>query len=383
MSDIIKCQEVLLRLAQEKGYLTFDDILNASDTFSLSVVEVDNLSESIQVRGILVYETAPNYSETAEDKELVDYSRTDYETVFKEILELAPQLKQLIDEIKDLPTPRYGEVTQLALQIREGNQFARDRLIKLYMRNVLKSSLTFSKLYELDLEETISSGFAGLISAVDHYDPAGFTAFGPYAGLWMQQMIHRECSPVWIDYYFPAHYREKINRILQKYNQYSAGEEIGSPAFFEVVSRISNEIEYSQKEIIDCLYTVYSQKFGKISIEEIASQELPSEDDNLSPDNDGEPPTISPELIAEPPQLENIFAKERTITINKVLNTLSQRERKVIEMRNGFHSSKPQTLEEVGRQFHVTRERVRQIEAKAMRKLQHPSRKKLLKPFRP
>ena len=137
MADISKCQEGLLGLAAQQGYLTFDDILNASEAFSLSVTEVDFLSEAIQLRGIIVYESAPQIGQSSQsDDDVLDYSRTDYDAIFEELLDLAPQLKHLVDEIKSFPAPQWGEVNQLARQIAEGNQFARDRMIMLYIRRI-------------------------------------------------------------------------------------------------------------------------------------------------------------------------------------------------------------------------------------------------------
>ena len=92
MPDISKCLDELIILAEKQGYLTFDDILNASDAFSLSVTGVDFLSEAIQLRGIIVYETAPNNRQESDDEEFLDYSRTDYNVIFEEVLDLAPQL---------------------------------------------------------------------------------------------------------------------------------------------------------------------------------------------------------------------------------------------------------------------------------------------------
>lgn len=89
MADISKCQESLLVLATQQGYLTFDDILNASEAFSLSVTEVDFLSEAIQLRGIIVYESAPQMGQSSQsDEGVLDYSRTDYSAIFDELLVL-------------------------------------------------------------------------------------------------------------------------------------------------------------------------------------------------------------------------------------------------------------------------------------------------------
>lgn len=370
MSDISKCQESLLKIADQQGYLTFDDILNASDTFSLSVTEVDFLSEAIQLRGIIVYETAPLLrNDQQSDEDILDYSRTDYDAIFEEILGIAPQLKTLIDEIKSYPAPQWGEVNQLAKQIAEGNNFARERMIILYMRSVLKIALSMTKQYELDIEEAISSGFIGLMNAVDRYDPAGFSAFHSYASLWIQQGIQRDCNPTWIDYYFPAHYKEKMFRSLQKYQQYTAGEDIDSEAYCVLLDRVAKEIELPSDEVDKALKACFIQKFGKQSIECLIEQELNEE-------------LIPNELVSGEEEIfEDLFYKDLVEAVDETLSSLTEREAQVVRMRNGIGYTSAMTLEEIGSLMNVTRERIRQIEAKAMRKLSHPSRTKKLKGF--
>lgn len=369
MADISKCQEGLLRLAKQQGYLTFDDILNASDTFSLSVTEVDILSEAIQLRGSIVYETAPQIAQGLQtDEEVLDYSRTDYDGIFNEILEIAPQLNTLVAEIKSFPAPQWGEVNQLVMQVGEGNRFARDRVIMLYMRNVLKIALSMTKQYSLDLEDAISSGFIGLMNAVDRFDPSGFSAFHSYASLWIQQGIQRDCNPVWIDYYFPAHYKERMFRSLQKYYQYSCGESVGSKEYYLLVQRIAQEIELSELDVDKALRSAFSQMYGKESVEELIELE----------DSDG---ICMDRLVSNEDYFNEQFNKELSEIIKNALSSLSEREALVIRMRNGIGYNAPMTLEEIGFVLNVTRERIRQIEAKALRKLAHPSRAKKLRPI--
>ena len=370
MADISKCQDELIILAEKQGFLTFDDILNASDAFSLSVSEVDFLSEAIQLRGIIVYEIAPNIRKESDDEEFLDYSRTDYNAIFAEVLALAPQLKTLIEEIKGFPAPQWGEINILAMQIAEGNQFARDRLITLYMRNVVKIALSMAKQNELDIEDAISSGFAGLLNAVDRFDPSGFSAFHSYASLWIQQGIQRDCNPVWIDYYFPAHFKEKMFRSLQAYNHFSIGEEVGTQEYYSLIQRIAQETELSTTEVDKALRNAFIQMYGKESIETL----IEIEDSN---------DYMTSEWLAcnEESIIGNQLHRESKEIIDKILASLSEREALVIKMRNGFGDYPPMTLEEIGSIMNVTRERIRQIESKALRKLAHPSRAKKLRPL--
>ena len=369
MADISKCQDELVILAEKQGYLTFDDILNASDAFSLSVSEVDFLSEAIQLRGIIVYEIAPNNKKESDDEEFLDYSRTDYDAIFAEVLDLAPQLKTLIKEIRGFPAPQWGEINILAMQIAEENRFARERLITLYMRNVIKIALSMAKQNEFDIEDAISSGFAGLLNAVDKFDPAGFSAFHSYASMWITQGIQRDCNPKWMDYYFPAHYKDRMYKAFQKYKQYTAGEEVGSKEFTELALRIADEIEVEPAEVSLALERAIMQKYGKICFEDLI--ELDQADGSLPPE------LIQSDDISLETPIQNDLSK----TIESVLSSLSEREALVIRMRNGIGYDKPMTLEEIGSLMNVTRERIRQIEAKAMRRLTHPSRKKKLEAY--
>lgn len=358
MADIGRCQEILLVLAEKQGYLTFDDILEQADAFSLSVAEVDALSEAIHLRDIIVYESAPTADYQQEDEEISDYSRTDYEMLFAEILELAPQLSALIDAIKSYPPPQYGEITQLKRQAAEGNQFAFNRLVTLYMRNVLKIALSMTKQYELELEDAISSGFIGLMSAIDKYDPAGFSPFHSYASRWIQQGIQRDCRPRWMDYYFPAHYQEKMLRVLQRYDQYAIGEEMGSVKYHEVVEQIACEVDLSADDVDTTLSTALVQKHGKCSIEVLSTPECACAD------------TLPREMTVDDEiSLNAVFQRALGDSIEEILGSLTPKERMVIKLRNGISVAQPMTLEEIGSLLHVTRERVRQIEKKSMRRL--------------
>lgn len=367
MANISDCQEALFCLAETQGYLTFDDIMDTTDAFSLSVAQVDRVSEAIQLRGIIVYETAPQAKNTDEDLE--DYSRSDYESVYAEIMDLSENLQTLVEEIRTLPPPQYGELSVLTTQVANGNDFARERLISLYMRNALKIALSMTKQYELDIEDAVSAGLIGLINAVDRYDPNGFSVFPSYASMWIQQNIQRDCNPTWMDFYFPAHYQANLFRVYQMYVELTGGDNAGENDSDRIFEKIATETDIDVIQVKKYIETVRTQQ-GRLSLDSLIES---------CENGDVEYPFA---LICDSDHvLYEASVSLRNEVISDALSTLKERERQVIFLRYGFTDGKPKTLEEVGAEFNVTRERIRQIEAKAIRKLQHPARSKRLKEF--
>lgn len=255
----------------------------------------------------------------------------------------------------------------LARQVADGNQFARERLITMYMRNALKFALSISKQYDYDLEEAISSGFHGLIIAVDRYNPAGFSVFHSYAFRWIQQRIHRDCNPNWMTYYYPVHAQDKIYRALQYYEALSSGaEEYGSFQYYELISKISMKLELSGEEVENYIISALIQKNGRFSIETIKNSEEKEVD-------------FPYELIVGDEHFfERIFQNDIKAYMDDILSCLKNRERQVIIMRYGLETSKMMTLEEIGVKLGVTRERIRQIESTSLRKLRNQLRGKKL-----
>ena len=198
MSKVADCQKLLIAESEKKGFLTFDDIMDMSDAYSLSVSEVDQLSEALEIRGIIIYETAPIGKDV---DHFEDYSRIDYEAIFEEIISLSPDLEYVVELIRKLPPPQYGEITALTMQTTAGNAYARERLILIHLRVALKIALSMAKSHQYDIIDAVSAGFVGLVIAVDRFDPDGFSAFQSYASLWIQQNINRECNPIWMEYY--------------------------------------------------------------------------------------------------------------------------------------------------------------------------------------
>ena len=362
--QIDECQKHLINLSETQGYLTFDDILDASDAFQLSVSEVDRVSEALQLRGIIVYEQKP---ESQSSEEIEDYSRVDYETIFSEVIEMDESMQEIVNEIRKCPPPQYGEVRQLIMQIRSGNMYARDRMINIYLRNVLKVALSMTKQYDLEISDAFSTGVTGLMTAIDRFDPSGFSAFHSYASMWIQQSIQRNCNPRWMEFYYPVHAKDIVLKIISAYKDRN-DLELSTNADFAWKQKLSNELQTDIPTVEGLLNIALLQFEGKVSLEEML------EEDNI---DDFEKYIVftgeGPEDKAEKTELRKL--------LNEILNKLTDKEKTVICMRNGYGYDHCFTLEEIGQKMNVTRERIRQIEAKVLRKMNHPSIKRLLDEF--
>lgn len=188
--------------------------------------------------------------------------------------------------------------------------------------------------------------------------------------MWITQGIQRDCNPKWMDYYFPAHYKDRMYKAFQKYEQYTTGEEIGSLEYSNLVHEIADELEMDSNVVFRVLESAITQKYGKFSFEDFIECDF---------DYTGNLPAAL--IQFEDTALEALMQKDLSRAIEEVLASLPDREALVVRMRNGIGYDKAMTLEEIGSSMNVTRERIRQIESKAMRKLAHPSRKKKLEGF--
>lgn len=372
MSGLIECQQNLLALANDKGYLTFDDILEAADTSLLSLSDIDRLSDNLQSLGVLLYETAPEQDDDTDAYS--DYSRTDYGAIFSEITSLSDAIIPLIELVKDILPPQFGEVQSLVEQLQYGNNYARERLIVSHLRIALKIALSVSKQYSYNIEDAVSASFIGLMEAVEHFDPNGFSAFQSYASMWIQQNIHRYCTPVWMEYYCPVHVKEKIFPVLLQYNHNSSTIVVDDSFDPEVINEIAAAADMPNSQVERILRFAYTQLFGhkELDAAPVTEEDLDTERlslfkiDNVEALNDNLDEIIERKALRE--------------TLDKLLETFTPREQEIIRLRFGFDGM-PQTLEEVGQFFNITRERVRQIENKCIRRLRHPSKAKKIRDF--
>lgn len=356
----------LLDLATKQGYVTFDDIIDAAEQWKLPLNEVDWLSNSISTRGVLVCDEVPEKTNRVDESdEYDDYAQCDYEAVFNRIVELEPSLSLFIDKVKMIKPPQYKEMAGIVYQAKEGNKYAKNRIVEMYLRMALRIGLQRAEQYDADLVDCIGDACIGLIIAVDKYDPDTSGPFGSYASLWMLQNISREQKTQRPNVYYPVHKKE------QYYTMYPILKDRGCTTCDKVwicreVRRIvQSRLECANEQAEDVvLQTLAFDSFNEMYENAVSKAKyiLDKHEEHIY--------RLFIEKLSVFDDIEDIIGEqEMRETINEVLNILTDREQKVIRDRFGFDDGKEKTLEEVGADFGVTRERIRQIETKALKKL--------------
>ncbi len=300
----------------------------------------------------------PSLDELENDEDLVD--EFDFFANTNLIDEIADDsVKLYLHEIGKIPLLSFEEETKLAYQILEGSQKAKDKMAEANMRLVVSIAKRYSG-RGLDFLDLIQEGNTGLLRAVDKFDPDKGFKFSTYATWWIRQAITRAIADQARTIRIPVHMVETINKLLrtqrrltQQLNREPSLEELAKEMDMEV-----DKVEYIMKIKQDI--SSLDASIGRDGDDEDSVLgDFISDDDNDSPED-----VASTQLLKE--------------QINEVLGSLSERERKIIQMRFGLGNGKSRTLEEVGQEFDVTRERIRQIEAKALAKLRkHKDSKKL------
>ena len=371
--------EQLTALAERQGYVTFDNIMDCADEHSLPIQDFDWLSNSITTRGILVYNEAPSHTVPSEDDEFDDYAQSDYDVVYEKIVEYSPSLEPFVSFVKSVMPPQRGEIKQLKYQIVDGNAYARDRMIEMHLRLALRVALQRAEAYDMDIEDAIGYACVGLVTAVDRYDPDTSGAFASYAALWILQNISREQSTQRPLVYYPVHKKEDYFTMFPILKSHGC---IGCEKL-----RQCNDAIQMIVERIGCSYQDAKKILGQMIPDERIEDLLSLYTDEIE---EYYPKDLNIGAVLSSLSTETILTDEDAFlavqnkmlqeVLNDVLLTLTPREEKVLRLRYGLEGPE-RTLEEVGVEFNVTRERIRQIEAKAMRKLRHPARSKRLKDY--
>jgi len=350
VSDIVKS-------AKKRGYITQDEILNLFPKPEEKIEELDILYGKLLKSNIDVFESVAQ--EKNDEKSMEDLTKElEALTVLTEGTVSDP-VRMYLKEIGRIPLLTFSQEIELAKRVEKSDRAAKKTLINSNLRLVV----SIAKKYigrGLTLLDLIQEGNQGLIRAVEKYDWRRGYKFSTYATWWIRQSITRAIADQARTIRIPVHMVENINRFLRMSRKLM--QELGREPTPEEVAKALGMDPEKALEII------------KIS-QEPASLESPvgDEEDSRLGDfiYDATAPTLFDTASRE-------LLKEQ---VDQVLGTLSDRERRVLEERFGLKDGRAKTLEEVGKLFQVTRERIRQIEAKALRKLRHPSRGNKLKDY--
>ena len=278
---------------------------------------------------------------------------------FVENLNVDDPVKMFLKEIGKIPLLTFEEENKLAERMVKGDTNAKKQLIESNLRLVVSIAKKYigRGMHFLDL---IQEGNLGLIKAVDKFDQSKGYKFSTYATWWIRQAITRAIADQARTIRIPVHMVETINKLIRtsRHLLQTLGRE-------PTPEEIAAELEMPVEKVREVLKVAQEP----ISLETPVGEEDESNLGNFIPDDEAPSPSE---------QAADVLLREH---IEDVMSTLTPREAKVLKLRFGLQDGRMRTLEEVGREFMVTRERIRQIEAKALRKLRHPSRSKRLKDF--
>ncbi len=343
--------------AKKRGYITQEEILGIYTKPEEHIEDLDSLYDKLMKGSIDVFESVAQSQE--QDKPIEDLEKElEALTVLTEG-SVSDPVRMYLKEIGRIPLLTFDQEIDLAKRVEKSEIAAKKKLINSNLRLVV----SIAKKYigrGLTLLDLIQEGNQGLIRAVEKYDWRRGFKFSTYATWWIRQSVTRAIADQARTIRIPVHMVENINRFLR--SQRKLMQELGREPTPEEVAKVLGIEPDKALEII------------KIS-QNPASLEAPvgDEEDSRLGDfiSDSSAPTLFDSASRE-------LLKEQ---VDQVLDTLSDRERRVLKERFGLDDGRPKTLEEVGRMFQVTRERIRQIEAKALRKLRHPSRGNKLRDY--
>jgi RNA polymerase primary sigma factor len=342
---------------REKGLLTYREIEDAFERVDITPEQIEKVYEALEKMGIEI--VADNIEEEFEDLQFLDVEEEDIDISIPEGISIDDPVRMYLKEIGKVPLLSSDDEIELAKKMEVGDEDAKKRLAEANLRLVVSIAKRYVGRGMLFLD-LIQEGNLGLIKAVEKFDFRKGFKFSTYATWWIRQAITRAIADQARTIRIPVHMVETINKLIRVSRQLL--QELGRDP---TPDEIAKEMGMSEDKVRDIMKI--SQE--PVSLETPIGEEEDSHLGDFIPDDDAPAPAESAAFT---------LLKEQLID---VLDTLTPREEKVLRLRFGLDDGRARTLEEVGREFNVTRERIRQIEAKALRKLRHPSRSKKLKDF--
>lgn len=343
-------------LATQKGFVTFDEIIRAADNYSLPIDEVERLYEQVISEGIIIREDNDSVKEAdaVATKPVFNKTKLNYNLIYQRVIAVDNSLLNYVRQLQYIDPPQFREELNLIHYAKEGNPYARERIITMYLKVALRIALWHHEKYGFTLDETLQDANIGLLLAIDKIPVEKNNRYSTYAPWWVRQYIGRKSQSICrIFYSVPVHLNEKLIPILIIKRNHECTECSNYYYCNILIEKICNELSLDKEDAISFLNL----------LSDPLSVDYLSEIEDVSLSDDGQ----SIEKVIE--KLSREGMREQ---VGKVLSTLKEKERRVLELRYGLIDGQPKTLEEVGILFGVTRERIRQIESRAFEKIRKP-----------
>ncbi|HHV32076.1 RNA polymerase sigma factor RpoD [Caproiciproducens sp. LBM24188] len=350
----------LIEQGKSKGQLSTKEILDAIGELEFDPEQIEKFYDTLEGLGVEIIEDFGDAPLDDLDFDIQIDENEDLEAALStEGISIDDPVKVYLKEIGRVPLLTPEEEIDLAIRIKDGDEAAKKRLSEANLRLVVSIAKRYlgRGMQFLDL---IQEGNLGLIKAVEKFDYTKGFKFSTYATWWIRQAITRAIADQARTIRIPVHMVETINKVKKVSSQllHTNGHE-------PTADEISEELDMPVDKVREIMRVAQEP----VSLETPIGEEEDSHLGDFIPDDDAPAPVDA---------ASHILLKEQ---LADVLDTLTPREEKVLRLRFGLEDGRSRTLEEVGKEFNVTRERIRQIEAKALRKLRHPSRSKKLKDF--
>ncbi len=358
----IELVKELVEKGKKQGVLTYEEIMDALQEIELTPDQIEDIYENLAELGIDVIDDSDvkTDEEKDEDDELENEAEeADADLSIPDNVRLDDPVRMYLKEIGKVPLLTPEEEVDLAKRMEQGDEEAKRALVEANLRLVVSIAKRYvgRGMQFLDL---IQEGNLGLMKAVEKFDYSKGFKFSTYATWWIRQAITRAIADQARTIRIPVHMVETINKLIRISRQLL--QELGREPTPE---EIAAEMDITPERVQEILKIAQEP----VSLETPIGEEEDSHLGDFIPDEDALAPADAAAFVLLREQLDD------------VLDTLTDREQRVLRLRFGLEDGRGRTLEEVGQEFGVTRERIRQIEAKALRKLRHPSRSRRLKDF--
>ena len=346
----------IIELGKSKGVITYKEITDILDDTELKPEQLEKLYDVLEDMNIDIIDEDIEKELPKLESEAVE---EDLESVLPESVNIDDPVRMYLKEIGKVPLLTAEEEREIAIRMAEGDEEAKRKLAEANLRLVVSIAKRYVGRGMLFLD-LIQEGNLGLIKAVEKFDYTTGYKFSTYATWWIRQAITRAIADQARTIRIPVHMVETINKLIRVSRQLL--QQYGRDPLPE---ELAKEMDIPEEKVREILKIAQEP----VSLETPIGEEEDSHLGDFIPDEEAPAPAEAAAFTLLKEQLMD------------VLDTLTPREEKVLKLRFGLDDGRARTLEEVGKEFKVTRERIRQIEAKALRKLRHPSRSKKLRDF--